>query len=426
MGKAIGVCIIARNTLIKDLRTIKEAQILSQFGLQVTVIGLWAKDLPKEEVQYGFKILRIPRAAYTTATSLISRYRKLTKVSPKPVKPLLRKIDPMVAVMIRRLARVLNKPLTTIALTLTALRLRADYYHAHFPLSLLFATKLGCILRGHRFVSDYNDIIALATPTMAEEYYEQKSLWGRELNERELRRISDTIAMIPSGVSSILDVGCGDGRITNRLVGSYKKVVGLDISQAALQHVRAEAIVGSVDNIPFGDRSFDLVLATELLEHLPQRVYRTALEEIKRVAKQWVLIGVPWREQLSLAKARCPRCCTVFHVNYHERSFNEKKLKSLLYPEFQLVSLVPTGGERRVYNRALLWIRHHIGGVWTRTPLTICPKCKVLLLPSGFTEQNAITKLCDRWNNKLSEKRKTVDKSHVLALYERGGVYAET
>lgn len=420
------VCIVTRNTVTKDLRTIREAQILSRFGLQVTVIGLWAKDLPKEEDWSDFKILRIPAAAHTVSVSLISNYRKLIRTFPKPVKFLLRKADPIVAAMIRRLAKTLNKPLTTVALTLTAMRVRADYYHVHFPLSLMFSVWLSCILSRRHFVTDYNDIIVLAAPMAAEEYYEQDSLWGGELNERELRRISDTVAMIPSGVSSILDVGCGDGRITNRLVDSYKKVVGLDISQAALQHVRAEAIVGSVVNIPFGDRSFDLVLATELLEHLPQRVYRTALEEIKRVAKQWVLIGVPWREQLSLAKARCSRCRTVFHVNYHERSFNDKRLKSLLYPEFQLVSLVTTGGERRAYNHALLWIRHHMGGVWTRTPLTICPKCKVQLLPSGFTEQNAITRLCDRWNNKLSEKRKSIDESHVLALYKRRGGYAKT
>lgn len=414
----ITACIVTRNTVTKDLRAIKEAQILSRFGLQIMVIGLWAKDLPKEEVQHGFKILRIPRAAYTIATSLISRYRKLTKVSPKPVKPLLRKIDPMVAIMIRRLARGLNKPLTTFALTLAALRLRADYYHAHFPLSLMFVTRLGCILSGQRFVSDYNDIIALATPTMAEEYYEQDSLWGREPNERELKRISDTIAMIPAGVTSVLDVGCGDGRITNRLVDHYE-VVGLDISQAALQHVRAETVLGSVDDMPFDDRSFDLVLTTELLEHLPKGVYEMSLEEIKRVTRQWVLIGIPWKEQLSLATARCPRCGTVFHVNYHKRSFNEKRLKHLLHPQFQLVSLITTGGERRAYNRVLLWIRHHIGGVWTRTPLTICPHCKVQLLPSCFTEQNAITKLCDRWNNRLNEKRGSAERSHVLALYMR-------
>src|SRR5207249_6721238 len=40
---------------------------------------------------------------------------------------------------------------------------------------------------------------------------------GRDLSELELRRIRTTLAVIPHDVSTVVDVGCGDGRIVGRL-----------------------------------------------------------------------------------------------------------------------------------------------------------------------------------------------------------------
>ncbi len=417
------VCIVTRNTLVNDSRTIKEARILSKFGLWVTVIGLWAKNLPKRERITGFEIVRIPSAVYRISTSLIGKYRKITKLSPKPVRFFLQKADLVVVVLIRKLGGILNKFLTTLLLVFAAFRLPAVYYHVHFPLSLMLLVWLACILKRRYFIRDYNDIILLAKSKKAEGYYEQSSLWGKKLDKRELRRINDTITMIPKGTSTILDVGCGDGRITNRLASSYK-VIGVDTSQAALKYVKTKTVIGSADNLPFRDQSFDLVLAAELLEHLPQAAYERTLKELKRVARKWILISVPWQEQLSLGLARCIRCKTIFHVNYHHRSFSLKKLKYLFEPDFKLVKILHTGGERRSFVRILLWIKQHLGGIWARTPTTVCPKCSIYLYPGGYPEQNAVSRLCNEWNKKLTKERQ-LERSHVIALYLRKTLMTE-
>jgi len=398
---AAKVCIVTRNTITRDRRTITEAEILTRFGLQVVVVGLWSKGLPLEEAYEGFKIRRVPPAAYTIATSWINRYRRLSKTRQRRLGRLLRKADPLVSTVIRKLARLLNKPLTYLFLTSATLREKVDYYHAHFPLALMALTWLASVLLRRPFIRDYNDIIVLTTKSETRDYYEQETLWGKELNEREIKRIEDIISMIPSEVVSILDVGCGDGRITNKLVDSYAYVVGLDISSAALQHVRAETVLGSADDLPFDTQSFDLVLTAELLEHLPDSVYERVRKEIQRVAKEWILVSVPWKEQLGLSRARCPSCATIFHVNYHHRSFDEHRLKGLFEPTFRMVSLKQTGGDHRDYVNGLLWIKQHIGGIWARTPTTVCSRCSAPLYPGGFPERNAISKLCDKWNAKI-------------------------
>ncbi len=412
------VCIVVRNTLVRDRRTLTEAQTLALFGLNVVVIGLWSKNLPRQEQREDFIVKRIIPASHRLSTTGIHWYKSLIKALPSPFKRYLRRINPFVFAIIRKIARIVNKPLTYLFLASASLREQADYYHAHFPTSLMALIWIVSILLRRPFIRDYNDIIVISHRNKSKPYYEQEILWNKELSLGEIRRIENVINAIPEGVNSILDVGCGDGRITNRLSTLYGHVVGLDRSCAALRHVQTQTVQASADAIPFGDQTFDLVIATELLEHLPKTIYDRAREEIQRVAKKWILISVPWKEYLNIAYARCPCCNIVFHVNYHQRSFSERKLRKLFEPRFKLISLKETGSERRNYVSVLLWIKQRVGGVWTRTPTTVCPCCLVSLCPGKFPEQNAISWFCDKWNATITA-RKVLEKSHVIALYQR-------
>jgi len=102
-------------------------------------------------------------------------------------------------------------------------------------------------------------------------------------------------AMKEIEAKNILDVGCGTGGNLTLFNGF---VVGLDISPQALEMARKrkpDAVLcrGEAENLPFKDESFDLVLALDLLEHLPDDI--KGLSEMYRVLKVGgnALITVP-------------------------------------------------------------------------------------------------------------------------------------
>src|SRR4051812_37369967 len=127
-------------------------------------------------------------------------------------------------------------------------------------------------------------------------YFEQSELWGNQPEPYQVQVMADILDLLPSDVSSVLDVGCGDGLITNA-IPLHIKVVGLDPSAHALQHVRRESRTGTISAMPFKDRSFDLVMTTDVLEHLPADVLEQAIKELTRVARKYILICVPHQEQ---------------------------------------------------------------------------------------------------------------------------------
>ncbi|MCK4403264.1 MAG: class I SAM-dependent methyltransferase [Dehalococcoidia bacterium] len=263
--------------------------------------------------------------------------------------------------------------------------------------------------------------------TFTDEYYEQAwSQIASSISSQEEERIEQTLSLIPGDSSSILDVGCGDGRITNRLNSLYSKVVGLESSREALRHVKVEKILGSVDSLPFPNKSFDLILCCEVLEHLPFRVYPGAIEEIQRVAAKYIIVTVPNNEDLGRSSVVCPHCSCVFNVSRHVRSFNQERLKGL-FSQFGLQSLqfcLPV----KVYPSFLIK-GAKFTGLLPKNPFpttALCPQCGYSSSSSGEASLRAITSDRDRLSVRLlrplarrlipTKKRGT----WLIALYQRG------
>ena len=71
----------------------------------------------------------------------------------------------------------------------------------------------------------------------------------------------------------VLDVGCGEGYGTARLVGVSAAVYALDNSEQAISRARARCpdvglVRGDCEKLPFADASLDLITAFEVIEHL--------------------------------------------------------------------------------------------------------------------------------------------------------------
>jgi SAM-dependent methyltransferase len=80
--------------------------------------------------------------------------------------------------------------------------------------------------------------------------------------------ISDLIAMnLPIDVVSMLDIGCGDGKISNLIQSKQGKVkiVGIDIMERPTCEIEYQSFDG--ENIPFAQNSFDAIQLVDVLHH---------------------------------------------------------------------------------------------------------------------------------------------------------------
>lgn len=220
-------------------------------------------------------------------------------------------------------------------------------------------------------------VVKLDNCGSAEKYYDYA--WSKIANTttpQETERIKDTISLIPGNVCSIIDIGCGDGRIINELYGHYKTVCGLDSSEEALKHVITDKVCSGVESIPFQDGQFDLVLCCEVLEHLAYFSYPQALTEIERVASKYIIVTVPNDQDLKASSTTCPYCGCVFDPSRHVRSYNLKGMENL-FKDFEAVVVKPFISINR-YPGIIYKLQNFLSPIFKTSlfPKTaICPQC---------------------------------------------------
>lgn len=101
-------------------------------------------------------------------------------------------------------------------------------------------------------------------------------------------RILKTHGLDKSG--TLLEIGSGSVGI-----GRFRKVsfTGCDISFPVKPKWPMSPVVASATELPFKDKSFDVVVASDVLEHIPPDLRETVINEAIRVAKQLVIFGFP-------------------------------------------------------------------------------------------------------------------------------------
>jgi 2-polyprenyl-3-methyl-5-hydroxy-6-metoxy-1,4-benzoquinol methylase len=158
------------------------------------------------------------------------------------------------------------------------------------------------------------------TKSIELKYYDQKEVWKRCDNSiTEIKRAKEVINLIPDEVNSVLDIGCGNGIVTNMIKKPF--IVGLDFAKIPLTQVKTNAIQASIDRLPIKSKEFDLIILTEVLEHLDDETYIKAIEEIKRLKANHLLITVPYNENVELGLCKCSVCGNLFNASHHYRKF---------------------------------------------------------------------------------------------------------
>ena len=232
-----------------------------------------------------------------------------------------------------------------------------------------------------------------------------------QLTIKDLKeKISKIIEFIPEDVVTILDVGCGNGVITNEL-GKKFNVTGVDRSDNALKYVQTKKIKSVSDNIPMNDGTFDMVFSSELLEHLEEFTFKKTIEEFKRLSRKYIFITVPNNENPDKIAIKCPQCSYTYNRPNHLKSFDLSDFK-VLFPDYIIINSIEYGMKVRYYNRSILKVKKKLSPSSSWVPYywipednrnTICPKCE-----NEFEYQykfNPIATIMDVLNASISPKK---------------------
>ena len=207
--------------------------------------------------------------------------------------------------------------------------------------------------------------------------------------------VESLLATIPLDAEIILDIGSGPGYINGRIPADYS-LLAMDIDEEILRYNTRKTCLGDIMDIPLADNSVDLIMACDMLEHLPDEVLKKGAAELERVSRKYIYLQVPFQEDPLHAFAHCPRCGNVWHVNHHKRVFDEQILKSVLSNEWEPV-LINYTGELSYRRNGLLEseIAKRIGWKVYNVEGCRCPKCGAESKPKGSSELKLLQRISD-------------------------------
>ena len=141
-----------------------------------------------------------------------------------------------------------------------------------------------------------------------------------------------------TAADTVIDVGCGDGVFIHFCARQGAEVIYIDRSEAALAKTSAKiagsaarahhGILSECDPIPLADGAGDLVICTEVLEHVPDP--GAFLAELVRVARPGgrLLLTVPDARSERLVAATAPP--QYFEEPNHIRTFSADAFRNLV------------------------------------------------------------------------------------------------
>ncbi len=147
----------------------------------------------------------------------------------------------------------------------------------------------------------------------------EKNYWWFILKRKLIVHFSQSL--VRQG-STILEIGCGGGRLSRELQQLGYRVVSTDFEPSAVQYTREMGInecfvSNGGEGIPIADESIDLVVMTDVLEHIQND--ELTMNECRRILKKegYMLITVPAHPYLFSSWD---------HWNKHFRRYTKKRL----------------------------------------------------------------------------------------------------
>lgn len=179
-----------------------------------------------------------------------------------------------------------------------------------------------------------------------------------EISTLEQVRLDCLMSMMPRNSATVLEIGARHGAMTRRLAEICQHVTALDLKRPLFRIDRVTTVQGDVQHLQFPSNSFECVVCTEVLEHVPNFVM--AAKEIARVAKSYVLLGVPYSQDTRTGRTTCVHCETINPPFGHINTFDESRIKSL-FPGLYVSSIEHLSRTRERTNLLSTWLQDFAG-----------------------------------------------------------------
>jgi len=125
-------------------------------------------------------------------------------------------------------------------------------------------------------------------------HYDEGSIIRKFYHKKRFQKIIKELDLKKDGI--IADVGCGSGNILSYLNTGHRQLIGLDLYMNFLRYAKAKVPDGhfircDANCPPIKNQACDLVISTEVLEHLENP--GLAIKELARISKDKIFVAIP-------------------------------------------------------------------------------------------------------------------------------------
>jgi len=201
------------------------------------------------------------------------------------------------------------------------------------------------------------------------------------------------MALIPKGRYSLLDAGARDGYISRPACKFFQHATAIDLEEPSFMAEGVTTARGDITSLTFRDDSFDTVVCAEVLEHIPPQLLRRACNELARVARYDLLIGVPYKQDLRVGRTTCPSCGAINPPWGHVNTFDELTLRKL-FPTLTPVSTVLVGSVKartNVLSALLMDWAHNPWGTYNQGQACIHCGRRLVAAPARLSLAQRVT-----------------------------------
>lgn len=171
------------------------------------------------------------------------------------------------------------------------------------------------------------------------EHY-RNTFFGKQVGHLVARFINKELNF--SKLTNVLDFSCGMGDVIDKIIpflNDNQKIYATDFSQKNIDFVTSRfkgiSKLGSIEllrELPSKLPSdfFDLILITEVVEHLNDEELDSTLNEAHRLLKKggYIFITTPNNEIYEAGELLCPDCGCIYHKWQHVRTWSKQSLEN--------------------------------------------------------------------------------------------------